>query len=119
MNILTEEKTREKEGQVVSELTEEEETKQQNLQKLKELNKKLDEMRIKKDPNIRICPKCFSTRVKVEDIFSNMGITQGYPVCRCLDCGWRSRTWIYLDRTMSKEERERFIQEEIELKSKK
>jgi len=114
---LTEENTREKDSLISKEKSEVEEAKVKNIQKLKELMEKLDEMEVRKDPNIRICPRCFSTRVKVEDMLSRMGIIRGYPVCRCLDCGWRSRTWIYLDRTLSKEERERFIREEIEMKS--
>jgi hypothetical protein len=43
-----------------------------------------------------------------------MGIIQSYPVCFCEDCGWRSNKWIYLDRTLSKEEREKFLDHLIE-----
>jgi len=98
---------------VEEEIEEEEDTlenqKEQNIIKINMLVKELNRLKQKRGPDIRICPKCFSLRIKEEDLLKKMGIGNSYPTCICLDCGWRSNKWIYLDRTMSKEERETFL----------
>ncbi|MBD3190850.1 MAG: hypothetical protein GF308_09415 [Candidatus Heimdallarchaeota archaeon] len=91
-----------------------EKTREENIKKIEQLLEELDKINQKGGPDIRICPKCFSTRVKKKDVLQRMGIITSYPVCICLDCGWRSKNWIYLDRTLSKKERENFLQEIIE-----
>ncbi len=91
---------------------------EENIVKIELLIKELDKIEHTGDPNIRICPRCFSLRIKEEDVLSSMGINRGYPVCRCLDCGWRSKKWIYLDRTLTKEERDNFYKEILKEKMK-
>ncbi|MFW9924632.1 MAG: hypothetical protein ACFFDW_15225 [Candidatus Thorarchaeota archaeon] len=107
----------ETEAQVAEEtLTEEERkerTKQKNVEKIGELIKELNRIKQKGGPDIRICPRCFSLKVKEIDIIKKMGIGSSYPVCVCQDCGWRSNKWIYLDRTMTEEEREKFFNDSI------
>jgi hypothetical protein len=112
-------KKTEQETEVIQEEIEETTLIEENIEKIEALIDELNKIEEKGNPNIRICPRCFSTRVKIEDVLTSMGISSGYPICRCLDCGWRSKKWIYLDRTMSKEERENFFQEIIEEKSEK
>lgn len=113
-----EQSTNEKEAETIQkeemEEKEVEQTREENIQKIEQLLKELDKINQKGGPDIRICPKCFSTRVKKKDVLQRMGIITSYPVCICLDCGWRSKSWIYLDRTLSKKEREQFFQELIE-----
>ena len=91
----------------------EEEQKIANIMKIHELIEELDKMKQKGGPDIRVCPKCFSLRIKEVDIMGDMGIFTSYPVCICQDCGWRSNKWIYLDRTMSEEERNSFFDDVI------
>ncbi|NHJ85889.1 MAG: hypothetical protein FK734_10535 [Asgard group archaeon] len=102
-------KSQETTTEVIEEEDELEETKAKNVVKIQQLIKELDKLKQKGGPDIRICPRCFSLRVKVEDVLAKMGIRANYPVCICMDCGWRSRKWIYLDRTMSEKEREKFV----------
>ncbi len=122
---MSDEKKSETKTEVIEEEEEQEELsaleklRLKNLAKLDLLIKELDKIDKKKDPNIRICPRCFSVRVRMEDIIAKMGMGVGYPTCYCMDCGWRSKTWIYLDRTLSQEEREGFIKEILKEKSKK
>ena len=114
---MTEEEGQQQETKVLEEIEEEDElekVKAKNVLKIKALMKELDKIERGRDPNIRICPRCFSTRVRIDDTLGHMGITTGYPVCRCLDCGWKSNKWIYLDRTMSEEDRERFLNNLVE-----
>jgi hypothetical protein len=92
---------------------------EENIVKIKLLVEELNKINHKGDPNIRICPRCFSLRIKVEDVLTGMGINSGYPICICLDCGWRSKKWIYLDRTLSDEDREKFVENLIEEKKEK
>ena len=94
---------------IEEEVDEKTQTQIENIIKIDELVRELDRINHKGGPDIRICPKCFSLRIKVIDLLKDMGISTGYPTCVCQDCGWRSNKWIYLDRTMSKEERENFI----------
>lgn len=110
---------KEKTKQQTETITEEKEDQiEENIVKIDLLIKELDKIEHTGDPNIRICPRCFSVRIKVEDILTGMGINSGYPLCRCLDCGWRSKKWIYLDRTLTKEERENFYKEIVKEKTK-
>ncbi|NHK30389.1 MAG: hypothetical protein FK730_03495 [Asgard group archaeon] len=111
-------KKKEKTEQQTETITEQEEIVEENIAKIESLIEELDKIEHSGDPNIRICPRCFSVRVKVVDILTSMGINSGYPVCRCLDCGWQSKKWIYLDLTLGKEERETFYKEILEEKSK-
>ncbi|MGC9781635.1 MAG: hypothetical protein HZR80_20515 [Candidatus Heimdallarchaeota archaeon] len=118
---MTEEESKDKsesKAEVVEEIEEEEADKtiEQNIVKIDLLIDELNKANQKGGPDIRICPRCFSLRIIVEDFLSSMGISNSYPVCRCLDCGWRSKNWIYLDRKLSKVERDRFIQEIVEEK---
>jgi RNase P subunit RPR2 len=116
--MTTEESSKSKQKAVVKEkqeetqeLDEEEvllEKQKQNIEKIKKLNEELDRINHKGGPDIRICPKCFSLKIRPLDTLKNMGIENSYPVYVCLDCGWRTKTWIYLDRQMSEEERENF-----------
>lgn len=113
---MTEEETSEKtetktiaEQEVEEEVEVEEVQKAKNIEKIDQLVKELNKINHKGGPDIRICPKCFSLRVKEIDTFKKMGIIQSYPVCYCEDCGWRSNKWIYLDRTLTKEERDKFL----------
>ncbi|MHA1211660.1 MAG: hypothetical protein ACTSSH_04280 [Candidatus Heimdallarchaeota archaeon] len=107
----TKTKTEVIEEEIVEEETSElEKIKEKNVVKIKMLIEELDKIERKRDPNIRICPRCLSLRVKMEDVIARMGINASYPVYVCSDCGWRSKNWIYLDRTMSEDERESFFQ---------
>ncbi len=90
--------------------TEEEEAKSENIVKIGALAEELDKLKQKGGPDIRICPKCFSLRIKEIDFIKEMGIFNSYPVCVCQDCGWKSKVWLYLDRTMSNEERDSFFE---------
>ncbi|HUT80618.1 MAG TPA: hypothetical protein VMZ29_05375 [Candidatus Bathyarchaeia archaeon] len=101
------------------EISETEKIKLKNIAKIEILIKELDKIDRKKDPNIRICPRCFSLRIKMEDVIAKMGMGTGYPTCYCMDCGWRSKVWLYLDRTLSEEEREGFLKEIVKEKTKK
>ena len=115
---MSEEKEKQKEttAEVVIE-EEEEETEEdvriENIQKIEELVKELDKVKQNGGPDIRICPKCFSLRIKEIDIIGKMGIFNSYPTCVCQDCGWRSNKWLYLDRVMSTEERNAFFKDVI------
>ena len=80
-------KKKEKTDQQTETITEQEEVIEENIAKIESLIEELDKIEHSGDPNIRICPRCFSVRVKMVDILSNMGINSGYPVCRCLYCG--------------------------------
>jgi hypothetical protein len=110
--LVQEEDVVEEEAELEKEITE-------NIEKIELLIQELDKLNQKGGPDIRICPRCYSLRIKVEDILTGMGINSGYPVCRCLDCGWRSKKWIYLDRTLTEEEREKFVKKLIEEKKEK
>ncbi|MHA1126382.1 MAG: hypothetical protein ACTSO7_12815 [Candidatus Heimdallarchaeota archaeon] len=113
---MTSEDNESQEAQAV-EVVEEEEIKTQkekNAEKIQALIKELDKIGQKKGPDIRICPKCFSLRIKKMDTLGSMGIQTAYPVYICQDCGWRSKTWLYLDRTMKEEERNHFLSRLIE-----
>ncbi len=90
-------------------ISEDEEAKTENIVKICSLVEELDKLKQKGGPDIRICPKCFSLRIKEIDVMEKMGILNSYPVCVCQDCGWRSKVWLFLDRTMSNEERNSFI----------
>ena len=105
--------------EVVEEEVELEKEKEENIVKIELLIEELNKANQKGGPDIRICPRCYSLRVKIEDILTGMGINSGYPVCRCLDCGWRSKKWIYLDRTLTNEEREKFVKNLIEERKEK
>jgi len=105
--------------EVIEEETELEKEIAKNIEKIELLIQELNKLNQKGGPDIRICPRCYSLRVKVEDILTGMGIDSAYPVCRCLDCGWRSKKWIYLDRVLSDEERENFIDKLVEEKKEK
>jgi hypothetical protein len=83
--------------------------KEKNIEKIELLIKELDKIGQKGGPDIRICPKCFSLRIKQFDTLGKMGVQTAYPVYICQDCGWKSKTWLYLDRTMTTEEREAFL----------
>jgi len=87
-----------------------EELKEENIIKIEKLIEELNKLEKIKDPNIRICPRCFSVRIKADDILNYMGIEGSYPACRCLDCGWRSKKWIYLDRTLAEGDIDKFQQ---------
>ncbi|MHA1154790.1 MAG: hypothetical protein ACTSQK_01670 [Candidatus Heimdallarchaeota archaeon] len=109
------EEEKEKYGESSTEVVEEEEvkteeeTKTENIVKICSLAEELDKLKQKGGPDIKICPKCFSLRIKEIDVMEKMGIFNSYPICVCQDCGWKSKVWLYLDRTMSEEERESFI----------
>lgn len=109
------EEEKEKYGEPATKVVEEEEekaeekVKTENIVKISALVEELDKLKQKGGPDIRICPKCFSLRIKEIDVMEKMGIFNSYPVCVCQDCGWRSKVWLYLDRTMSDEERNLFI----------
>lgn len=105
--------------EVVEEEAELEKEIEENIVKIGLLIEELNKINQKGGPDIRICPRCYSLRVKVEDILTGMGINSGYPVCICLDCGWRSKKWIYLDRTLTNEERETFIENLVEERKEK
>ena len=108
---MTSEDNESQEAQAV-EVAEEEEIKtpiEKNVEKIELLIEELDKIGQKKGPDIRICPKCFSLRIILMDTLGQMGIQSAYPVYICQDCGWRSKTWLYLDRTMNEEEREYFL----------
>ncbi|MHA1243131.1 MAG: hypothetical protein ACTSP7_01040 [Candidatus Heimdallarchaeota archaeon] len=106
--------TQEAQAVVVEEEEEIKTQKEKNVEKVELLIKELDKIGQKKGPDIRICPKCFSLRIKILDTLGLMGIQTGYPVYICQDCGWRSKVWLYLDRTMNEEEREHFLSHLIE-----
>jgi hypothetical protein len=113
---MTSEENETQEAEAI-EVEEEEEIKTQkekNVEKIELLIEELDKIGQKGGPDIRICPKCFSLRVKILDILGQMAIQRGYPVYVCQDCGWRSKIWLYLDRTMNKEEREHFLNHMID-----
>ncbi|NHJ46525.1 MAG: hypothetical protein FK733_01940 [Asgard group archaeon] len=112
-------KTEQETETILEEEVEEDTVLEENIEKIEALIEELNKFEDIKDPNIRICPRCFSVRVKMEDMVANLGIGGSYPTCRCLDCGWTSKKWIYLDRTLTKEEREEFFREIINEKVKK
>jgi len=103
--------------EVVEEETEAITPEEKNIEKIKLIIKELDKIGQKKGPDIRICPKCFSLRIKRMDVLGEMGIQSTYPVYVCQDCGWRSKTWLYLDRTINEEERESFLSHLIDEKT--
>ena len=118
-DLSSEKKQETKETAEVVEEEEEEEIedlKEKNIIKIRLLIDELNRLKQRGGPDIRICPKCFSLRIKEEDFLKKMGIGGSYPVCICQDCGWRSNKWIYLDRTLTKEEREKFLHEIAEEK---
>ena len=116
------EEEKEKYGEPSTKVVEEEEEKTEekikieNVVKIAALAEELDKLRQMGGPDIRICPKCFSLRIKEIDVMGKMGIFNSYPVYVCQDCGWRSKVWLDLDRTMSEEERNSFFDELTEEK---
>ncbi|MEA2069876.1 MAG: hypothetical protein U9O98_01150 [Asgard group archaeon] len=94
-----------------------EELQEQNIEKIHRLIQELNRVKHNGPPDIRICPKCFSLRVKRKDILADMGIDNSFPVYYCMDCGWRSKKWIYLDRHMTAKERNKFVEKLIEEKT--
>jgi molecular chaperone DnaK (HSP70) len=114
---MTEEEKNDTKVKVIEKTEEEEEIEeeiQENIKKILELLKELDKFGKDKKPDIRICPKCFSVRIKRKDVLSSMGITTSYPVYFCMDCGWTSNKWLYLDHSLTREEQEEMLLDLVE-----
>ena len=110
------------ETETVAEVVEaEEETieklKLENVEKIKLFIEELNKLKHKGGPDFRVCPRCFSLRVKKHDVLGEMAVQSSYPVYICLDCGWRSKKWLYLDRSMTKDDRDKFVKKLVKEKS--